>query len=416
MSYVLRDYQQNAVDKSVKFLMKGGKTDGGLVVLPTGAGKSFVIAGIAKELDGPCLVFQPSKEILEQNATKMLAYGLEPKVFSASVGVKDVGSITLATIGSVVDNPDLFDHVPYVLIDEAHLVSAKKDKESGEAVGMYGKFLEALGDVRIVGLTATPYRLHTDGYGGSMLKFLTRTRPKVFSDVLAYAQVKTLIDQGHLVRPEYQGVPGFNVKQLTLNTTGADYVEESIKREFNRIGFHDRLRRVVIRLLELGRKNVLVFTRFVDDAERLAEQIPGTAVVTSKTKPKAREDIVNGFKLGHIKVVANVGVLTTGFDFPALETVVLARPTVSLALYYQQVGRLLRPHPDKADAWVVDMVDQVRQFGKIEDLWLQPGGKTGAQWEMISKTDGIERILTNRYFGENKFQPRNRNQRWRKRA
>jgi DNA repair protein RadD len=396
-----RDYQADAIARSVHFLTKG-KPDsgGGLVVLPTGAGKSIVIAGVVQALDGPCLIFQPTKEILEQNANKLLAYGYDPKVYSASMGTKEIGDITLATIGSVKDNPGLFDHVPYVIVDEAHLVNAK--------AGMYQQFIEAMGAVRVLGLTATPFRLHTDGYGGSQLKFLTRTRPRVFGEVVAYAQVGDLIDAGYLVKPEYQIVSGFKTADLKVNTTGADYTDESIKRYFNRIGFNDRVKRVVLRLLEVGRKNVLVFTRFVEDADRLASEVAGTAVVTSDTKPKVRAAIIAAFRAGEIKVVANVGVLGIGFDYPELETVVLARPTISLALYYQQVGRLLRPHPAKTSAWVVDMVDQVGQFGRIEDLWLQPGGTSsyGALWEMVSKSNGATKVLTNRYFGDGKFKRR----------
>lgn len=393
MSYVLRDYQVNAVERGTHFL-KHGSGGGGLIVLPTGAGKSLVIAGIAAALDGPCLIFQPSKEILEQNATKLLAYGYEPAVFSASMGERKIGAVTLATIGTVKKCPTLFNDFPYVMVDEAHGVNANG--------GMYQEFFKALGDIRILGLTATPYRLSTDGYGGSMLKFLTRTRPRVFTDVVAYAQITDLIARGYLFKPEYQdvhGFSGFDRTALKLNTTGADYDDDSVKRHFNQIGFAGRLRRVVLRLLEIGRKNVLVFTRFVDEAEALGQTVPGTAVVTSETSQKDRDAIVGAFRTGEIKVVANVGVLGLGFDYPELETVVLARPTISLALYYQQVGRLLRPHPGKQSAWVVDMVDQVNQFGEIEHLWLQPGGTTGAQWEVVTKRNGIEKPLTNTYFG-----------------
>jgi len=401
MTFLPRDYQADAIARSVHFLTHG-KPDagGGLVVLPTGAGKSIVIAGVVQALDGPCLIFQPTKEILEQNANKLLAYGYDPKVYSASMGTREIGNITLATIGSVKDNPGLFDHVPYVIVDEAHLVNAK--------AGMYQQFIEAMGAVRVLGLTATPFRLHTDGYGGSQLKFLTRTRPRVFGEVVAYAQVNDLVEAGYLVKPEYQIVSGFKATELKLNTTGADYTDESIKRYFNRIGFNDRVRRVVERLLAVGRKNALVFTRFVEDAERLAQAVPGTAVVTSDTKPKLRAATIAAFRAGEIKVVANVGVLGIGFDYPELETVVLARPTISLALYYQQVGRLLRPHPAKTSAWVVDMVDQVGQFGRIEDLWLQPSGTSryGALWEMVSKSNGATKVLTNKYFGDGKFKRR----------
>lgn len=411
--YELRDYQARAVDLGSSFLQRG-KHQGGLIVLPTGAGKSLVIAGTAKKLDGPCLVFQPSKEILEQNATKMIAYGIEPAIYSASMGTKDVGDITLATIGSVRKDPDLFDRFPYVMVDEAHGVNADG--------GMYREFFDALGDIRILGLTATPYRLSSDSYGGSMLKFLTRTRPRVFQEVIAYAQIRDLVDRGYLVKPEYQMVHGFSRKEVALNSTASDFEETSLRRYYNRSNFHDRLRRVILRLLERGRRGILVFTRFVEDAEALVHDVPGLGVVSADTEPKRREAIIAGFRAGEIPVVANVGVLGIGFDYPELSTVVLARPTVSLALYYQQVGRVLRPYPLAASGdpqwlepkWVVDMVDNVGTFGKIEDLWLQPSGATGQKWEVTTTIDGMPKVLTNRYFvdggtnrvGKQRFRPK----------
>ena len=99
MSFILRPYQEQAVDLGVKSLMASSVP--GIEVLPVGSGKSLVIANIVKRLDGPCIVFQPSKEILEQNYAKLVAYGEYPSVFSASLGKKQVGDITLATIGSV---------------------------------------------------------------------------------------------------------------------------------------------------------------------------------------------------------------------------------------------------------------------------------------------------------------------------
>lgn len=405
LTYTLRDYQDHAVEKGTAFLQHG--TGHGVIVLPTGAGKSLVIAGIAARLDRPVLVFQPTREILQQNASKFLAYGHMPSVYSAAMHSRDIGHITLATIGSVKGVPDLFDQFPYVLVDEAHLVNPK--------AGMYADFFKALGDVRILGFTATPYRLSSDSYGGSKLKFLTRTKPRVFERVVAYAQIRDLVNAGYLIRPHYEIVSGFRKDAVRLNSTGADYDDAALKREFNRIGFFDRMCRVVLRLLEIGRKNVLVFTRFVDDAHALAQRVPGTAVVTADTEPRRRQLIVEAFRKGSIQVVANVNVLGIGFDYPELETVVLARPTISLALYYQQVGRLLRPHPEKTSAWVVDLVDQVRQFGRIEDLWLQPGGTSGALWEMVTTLpNGQTRPLTNVYFGDDLVGGRRRPPVWRK--
>lgn len=353
--------------------------------MPTGAGKSLIIASIVQALREPCLIFQPSKEILEQNYEKLQAYGFRPSIFSASARRREIGDITLATIGSVVKRTDQFSGFRYVIIDECHLVNSKG--------GMYASFLSSLSDARILGLTATPFRLTTDGYGGSILKFLTRTRPRVFHQLVYYVDTGTLFRAGYLAKLEYHAVKGMDRSQLKLNTTGADYTDESVQKHFSDIGFEDKLERVVRRLLEIGRKNALVFTRFVKESQYLSERIPGAAIVTAETPKAERESIIARFRDGTIRVVCNVGVLTTGFDYPELETVVLARPTMSLGLYYQMTGRCVRPHPAKPFAMVVDMAGLQEQFGKIEDLVIR--GRD-PKWFMASNG----KPLTNVYFGE----------------
>lgn len=390
--YALRPYQEDAVASAVRFF-KGTKPGyNGLMVEPQGAGKSLIIASIVQQLPGRCLIFQPSKEILEQNASKLQAFGFSPAVYSASVGLREVGAITLATIGSVKNVPGLFQDVPFIIMDECHGANAEK--------GMYLDFFKSLPGSRLVGLTATPYRLSRDNYGGSMLKFLTRTRPSIFKEVIHYTQIGDLIAAGWLTCPTYQHVSGFKPDELEVNTTGSDYTDESVRRVFNKVGFADRLRRVVERLLSVGRKNVLVFTRFVEEAEQLAQALPGVAVVNADTHPKTRSMIVEGFRSGEIQVAANVNCLATGFDYPELDTVVLAAPTLSLSRYMQQVGRITRIAPGKTDAWVVDMVDQVRQFGQVEHIRIKPTGKSGRKW--IVEDASRRRELTNVYFGKKK--------------
>lgn len=393
-TFTLRPYQQAAVDRSLAYLrdprMRGRH---GLVVAPTGSGKSLVIAGIAAGLDHPCLVFQPSKEILEQNRAKLEAYGYRPSIFSASFGKRDIGSVTLATIGSVMRHLSAFQDIPYILIDECHGVNAKG--------GMYQQFLAALPNVRILGLTATPYRLVTDGYGGSILKFLTRTRPRIFRDVVHSTDIGELFRAGYLSPLQYHEQPILQRERLQLNSTGADYTDGSVQQHFREIGFAATLQAQVEQQLAAGRKNVLVFTRFVDESRRLVEQIPGAALVSADTPDDERARILADFRAGRIRVVSNVGILAVGFDYPELECVVLARPSVSLALYYQQVGRCIRPHPGKPHATIVDLVGLVEQFGRIEDLRLQPGGKRGDTWVVVSGA----RPLTNVYFGERDGRP-----------
>ena len=131
------------------------------------------------------------------------------------------------------------------------------------------------------------------------------------------------------------------------------------------------------------RKGILVFTRFLKEAEQLTRSIPGCAIVSGETPKKERETILEDFKAGKIPVVANVGVLTTGFDYPELDTIVMARPTMSLAMWYQIVGRAIRPHPDKEAGWIVDLCGNIRRFGEVSDLRLIDGGN--GKWAVWTK-------------------------------
>jgi DNA repair protein RadD len=396
--YQLRSYQREAVDRGVAYLTNPAlRGRNGIIVAPTGSGKSLIIAGIATALPGPCVVFQPTREILQQNAAKLAAYGYKPALYSASVGRKEIGTITLATIGSVVHHLEAFRQFPYVLIDECHLVNPKtiEQADGSKVGGMYREFLVGLEQARILGLTATPFRLASNSYG-SILRFLTRTRPRIFRDVVHVTQVRELLDAGYLAPVEYRQRPVIKRERLRLNSTGADYTDASVQLAFREVGFESKLQREVESLLAAGRRNVLVFTRFVAEAEQLAKAIPGAAVVTGETPMRERARILEDFKAGRTKVCSNVSVLSVGFDFPELETVVLASPTVSLARYYQEVGRAIRPSPGKASALVVDLVGLVEQFGRVEDLVLEPGGKKGDLWVVRSKG----RDLTNAYFGE----------------
>ena len=388
--YKLRDYQKKSSDAAVSFFNNKAKKTNAIMVLPTGSGKSLIIADIAARLDGHTLVFQPSKEILEQNFKKLCSYGiLDCSIYSASFGRKDISRITFATIGSVRNHPELFLHFKNIIIDECHLVNPKE--------GMYKEFLSML-KCKVIGLTATPYRLSSSRGFGSMLKFITRTRPCVFSEVIYQVQISTLLDMGYLSRLNYYPINpvGWNELNLKVNTTGADYTDKSVVKEYERIDFYGFLVSIVRRLLnpKAGgkRKGILVFTRFLKEAERLTYSIPGCDIVSGDNPKGDRERILEAFKAGEIPVVANVGVLTTGFDYPELDTIVMARPTMSLALWYQIVGRAIRPHPSKEAGWIVDLCGSVKRFGEVKDLRLVDGGN--GKWAVYSKG----RQLTNVRF------------------
>lgn len=393
MTFQLRQYQIEASRAGIEF-MRSPKKRNGIIVAPTGCGKSILIAEIAKGLDGPCLVFQPSKEILEQNLAKFQSYGYRPGVYSASKRRKTVGEITLATIGSVAGNKareskaHLFQEFPYVIVDECDLVGAKVNKKTKTA-GQYKSFFNEL-DVKILGLTATPYRLERN-MNGPIQRWITRTQPRIFQEVVYYIQTGDLFDEGYLARPEYQIVKGFNRHAVKSNSTGADFDDRALQLHFFKINFSDKIVKVVQRLLEIGRTGILVFTRFIPEAQYVVSKIPGAAFVCSDTDTDERTAIVKEFKKGRIPVVANVNCLSVGFDYPELSTVVIARPTKSLRLWYQMAGRVVRPAPGK-EPWIVDMVGLTAEFGKIEDLKIVDGGN--GKWFI----ENTERQLTNVYF------------------
>lgn len=379
-----REYQNEAVGRSLDFLTQKKRVNG-IAVVPCGGGKSLIAARILLGLDAPALMLQPRKELVIQNRDKLRTYGFEPAIFSASLNSKsdnprklarrEVGEITLATIKSVIDFPEFFQDVRYVLIDEA--------SEVNPAAGQYKEFFAALHkDTRYLGLDATPFRLRSSIYG-SQMHFLTRINPRLFNQVVHYTQIQELFDKGYLARPQYfnmQKEVNYDERQLELNATGADYTDESIQSHLFKIGFHERLADVVRRLIAKGRRGVLVFTRLTQEAEYLAREVPDVAVVTTKTSDAQRTKILRAFKTGEIKAVANVGIIAIGFDYPELDTVVQARPTLSLRVNYQQVGRVIRKSPGKIP-WVVDMVGMTKRFGKIDDLKLYCEGNNGwAYW------------------------------------
>ena len=399
MQYTLRPYQQEASDAAVKFFSdKTTAKHNGLLILPTGAGKSLVIADIASKIDEPLIVLQPSKEILEQNHAKLMSYGVwDCSIYSASLNRKEISRITFATIGSVMGHLDDFNVFHKILIDECHLVNPRE--------GQYKEFIEAVEGRQVIGLTATPYRLGQTidpktinskwKKYGSILKFLTRTRPRIFDQVLYHCQVKTLLEAGYLAKLRYFDMMRIDLDKVKVNTTGADYDDKSLFKEFERVGMYEYTLDIVKRVMRPKdgsvRHGILVFVRFVEDAERLAEDLMGFCEVVSGTTPKKeREAILERFKSGETEVVANVGVLTTGFDHPALDTIILARPTMSLALYYQMVGRAIRPYPDK-DGWVVDLCGSVTKFGKVEDLLIDPG--ENGKWVITSNGKQLTNIM-----------------------
>lgn len=233
-----------------------------------------------------------------------------------------------------------------------------------------------------------------------VLKFLTRTRPRVFHDVVYQVDISTLLSRGYLANVDYFDLSVVDQSKLRRNSTGMDFDDKSLFSEFKQTNFGDYLLSIVQRLLHpksgQPRRGILVFTKYLEECEALVKRLPSCSLVSGSTPKKERDEILENFKLGCIDVLVNVGVLTTGFDYPELDTVVMARPTMSLALYYQIIGRGIRPHPSKKSLWFVDLCGNIKRFGKVEDLHLaepNPG-----EYIITGCAEGATKQLTNIYF------------------
>jgi DNA repair protein RadD len=360
MSFQLRPYQAEAVNTGVAYF-KGNTNKNAVLILPTGSGKSIVIANLVAPLESKTIVLQPSKEILEQNFAKYTSYGYDASIYSASAGQKVISRVTFCTIGSIINKKHLFAGLENIIIDECHLVNAKG--------GMYNEFISYFPKAKVLGLTATPYRLHSS-MDGAQLKFITRTNPKIFHNVLYYVQNDILFNAGFLAKLEYFNFNLVDRSMLVVNSSGTDFTEQSVKQYYKTIDMPSQIVKYAFRLLE-KRSNLLIFCSLISEAENVTSRIPGSVILTGETKKDDRERILSHFKSGKIRCVVNVGVLTTGFDYPELEVVLIARSTMSLALYYQIVGRAMRIAPNKKDAWIVDLGGNINLFGKIETMKIE---------------------------------------------
>ena len=349
-----RYYQIEAVEKCAEHFLSRC-ADPGVCVLPTGAGKSVVISQIVKRIGGNVLVLQPSKEILEQNIAKYRALGEKATIYSAIMGEKKRSRVTFATIGSVIGDRKAFASFTQVLIDECHAVNAEK--------GLYEFFLNNQRGVICVGLTATPYRLKRIG-SASMIEFLTRSQPSFFKKVIHVTQQAHLREAGFLAPIRYKRHYEINTKNVVVRN--GEYEETSLRREMERARIEDLIIQEIEECRE--RRAILVFVEFVEILEKIKRKKPDIEYVTGATSTEERVQKIEKFREGKTKVLVNVGVLTTGVDFPALDTIIVAKATRSLSLWSQIIGRGQRIAQGKEDCLVVDMCDNLRLLGDVQEL------------------------------------------------
>jgi len=279
-----------------------------------------------------------------------------------------------------------------ILVHNCHLshgATSTRGNETGAT--MYKKFLSAIGNPRLTGLTATPFRLASNSLG-SENRFITRMKNSLWDEVIYVKQIGELKREGYLADMEYFYYRGIDPTQLVMNRAGSDYTDASVRAAMMGGHWEAKVINILERLLKHGRKSILVFTPFVNDSERIASFMPDVAkVVHGEMRPEERRKVIADFKEHRIPIVLNCQVLGIGFDHPSLDTIVDAAPTTSMSKWYQRYGRGLRIHPDKKSTYIVDMWGSTKVFGKVEDLVVQKDWK--GKWMVSSNGKQLTNVI-----------------------
>lgn len=392
LAKIPRNYQIAAVESVYDYFRSGNKGNP-VIALPTGTGKALVIAMLVKGIleawpSQRMLVLTHVKELVAQNYAELKEeWPAAPAgVYSAGLGRKETFfPITFAGIASIVKSVHLFGHIDLVFVDEAHLVNPSAET-------MYKKVFDELRirnpKLKVIGLTATPYRL---GHGKITKDGLftdicfDMTTMKAFNWLLQEGYLAPLIPKPTraLLDTEGVGMVGgeFNQGKLQLAVDKSEVTEAALRETMERA---------------YGRKHWLIFASGVEHAHHVCDMLNAMGVSAlcvhsnSKEFPMSdaqRDENIRAFKAGEVTAVVNNNVLTTGFNFPAIDLIVMLRPTASTVLWVQMLGRGTRPSPStgKVDCLVLDFARNTSRLGPINDPMI-PRKKGGGGGEAPVKT------------------------------
>lgn len=364
MKYTLRPYQKEAVSAALNYMVE--REGNPLIELPTGAGKSLVLADVTAKVRKHWPRFKVCvtahvKELVEQNAAELES--LLPRerisVYSAGLGRREFRSQTMvAGIQSIYRKAELVGPIDLLIVDEAHLVNPK-------AQGMYRDLIGDLSQrrphLKVLGLTATPYRTG-DGY-------LTEGEDALFRSVCYRAKVGDLVDQGYL--SEIVTRPA----ETEMSMSGARVTRgEFSTRDLEAAAADMNTPAAVGEIVRFGaqRKSWLIFCVSVDHAKMVTSMLREagivTQLITGDTNKVARAKILASFKAGQVRAVVNVNVLTTGFNAPGTDLIAVLRPTASPGLWVQMVGRGFRKAEGKENCLLLDFGGNIERHGPIDAI------------------------------------------------
>ncbi len=372
----LRPYQEEAIESIFKYFVSS--TGNPLIAMPTGTGKGLVIAYLIKRImtawpDQRIVMATHVKELIEQNMLALLReFPTAPAgIYSAGLKKRDTHCpVSFVGIDSVSRRPEAFGYQDLLLIDEAHLVSPKDDTR-------YLKFEKGLKEVnpnlKTIGFTATPYRT-----GQGMLTDEGGLFTDICFDNTAMEDFNMLIDDGYLA-PLVPKHTGTQINVDGVHSRMGDFIASELDEAIDL----PTIRAAIDETVELGkeRKHWLIFANSIEKTEYIAERLHRVGINAAFVHSKMtgdRKQILTNFKAGKIQALVNMGVLTTGFDFPALDMIVMLRPTKSPSLWVQMLGRGTRPCEGKDNCLVLDFAGNTARLGPINDVRIPlPKGKKG---------------------------------------
>lgn len=324
---------------------------------PTGAGKTEIAVYLAAreaEKGGHTLFIVERKTLCSQAVMRFERYGLKTSILRAEDTRLVGGDVTVASIQTLSSRRgrdyvvEILDKSTLIIVDEAHIIY----KHHKEILGGIG------GGKRVVGMTATPLR---QGMG------------LIFDGLVKCKSYRWLIENGYLVPAMYYIPDSRDVeeglKRMEVSQTG-DYKQDALSRLMSG-------KAIVGDTISLWKKfgearQTIVFCVDIDHSKFVAEKFNEEGIPASHidcfTCEEERSEAFCKFRSGDIRVLCSVGVLSTGFDEPNVECIILARPTLSTILHIQQVGRGLRPYPGKKDCIVIDQALNVQRHGFVEDF------------------------------------------------
>lgn len=383
MPLTLRDYQEECVQAHFDFFDRHrAPEENPLFVVPTGGGKSLVIAEfIARSRrlwpQTRFLVLTHVRELIRQNHDEFVSHIGRPLqqvagIYSAGLARRDLHCpVLFAGIQSIWERADELGPFDLVLVDEAHLIPKRGQ-------GRYRSYLAALRKinprVRVLGYTATHYRLD----GG----YLHRGADRLFTHVAYDVRIELLVQRGFLA-PLVARLPEkpVDVSGVKISSTG-DYAADELEAAMREDGCVEAACEETVRLAaQQGRTSWLIFAsgklHAADIVEELGRRGVAAVAVFGDTPKKDRDDVVQRFRAGQLRALVNVGVLTTGFNAPRIDLMAIMRPTQSASLYVQMMGRGMRTFAGKKDCLVLDYGGNVERHGPINAVRPRGAGPDG---------------------------------------